>query len=582
MSLYAQALLDVHDELIVDLFAGGGGASSGIEQGLGRMVDIAINHNAAAVAMHQANHPQTKHLVSDVFEVDPRYVCDGRKVGLLWASPDCTFHSKARGKKPIRSATKKRRALAWIVTRWAGQVRPRVIMLENVEEFAQWGPLVGKPDELRPCKKRRGKTFKAFVRSLKELGYAVEWKELRACDYGAPTIRKRLFLIARCDGQPIVWPAPSHGQHQGLKPYRTAAECIDWSIPMLSIFATKEEARAWGKAHNRPSPIRPLADKSMERIARGVKRFVLDNPKPFIVPITHTKSNLWPTSVEDPLKTITTAKGGELAVCAPCLVPRYGEAPGQEPRCRSVDQPYPTVVEGGNGGQLVAANLIQYHSEMDGNDVRATNLDRPIPTLDCANRHGLVATFLAQNNGGFYEGAGRSLEDPLGTILTESRGHHGLVAAHIQRDFGTSTGSRIDAPIGTLTCEGNGKAALVYSFLSKYYGEGLGQLVSDPIHTIATKDRFGVVTLKINGVWRFIDDIAMRMLTPRELYRCQGFRDNYIIDRGADGIKLSLSEQVHMCGNSVSPVIPEALVVANLPDLIVRTRPVEKKRKVAA
>src|SRR5690625_2512352 len=288
MSIYSQLLLDIHDELIVDLFAGGGGASCGIEMATGRQVDVAVNHDAAAVAMHQINHPQTRHEIADVFEVCPRVVTKGRPVGLLWASPDCTYHSKARGGKPMRDKNRKRRSLAWVVTRWAGQVRPRVIMLENVEEFADWGPLVGPHDALRPCPKRRGKTFRRWVRSLERHGYEVEWRELRACDYGAPTIRKRLFVIARCDGEPIVWPEPTHGPGTGRR-YRSAAECIDWDEPMLSIFATREEAKEWARAHRRSgrkmgTPVRPLADATMRRIARGVKRYVLKDPKPFIVP----------------------------------------------------------------------------------------------------------------------------------------------------------------------------------------------------------------------------------------------------------------------------------------------------------
>lgn len=544
-------------EINVDLFAGGGGTSLGIENA-GLPVHIAINHDEAAVAMHKANHPKTTHYVSDVFEVDPYIATSGRKVGLLWASPDCTYHSKARGSKPIRSKFRKRRALAWVVTRWAGQVRPRVIGLENVEEFARWGPLIGQPDYLRPCPKRRGKSFRKWVRSLRKLGYVVEWRELRACDYGAPTIRKRFFLLARCDGQPIVWPEPSHGVGAHLKPYRTASECIDWRVPMLSIFATKEEAKSWSRYYHAPSPVRPLRENTMRRIARGVKRFVLDNSKPFIVTLNHGGDWQRGWSIDEPLKTLTSARDAH-AVVSPFLA--------------------------------------TYHDEGKGAAARASQLEGPIPTIDCSNRYGLVATFLAQNNGGFFEGEGRPADEPLSTILSNSRGHHGLiaahlhtnnnsrhphygadepahtivadgarhniVAAHVQRDFGTSTGHKADAPLGTITTEGGGKASIVASFLMKYYGTATGQEIDGPLDTVTTKDRFGVVTVNVAGEPYYIDDICMRMLQPRELYLAQGFDADYIIDVGPNGRKLTKTEQVRMCGNSVSPPVAEAIVRAN-------------------
>ena len=581
-SIFSQLLLDTHDELIVDLFAGGGGASLGIEEATGRQVDIAINHDAAAIELHKANHPTTLHLRSDVFEVDPRRVTEGRPVGLLWASPDCTYHSKARGAKPIRSKTKKRRALAWVVTRWAGQVSPRIIMLENVEEFALWGPLVGKHDQLRPCPKRKGKTFRRWVTTLKGLGYQVEHRELRACDYGAPTIRKRLFVIARRDGQPIVWPEPTHGDpnskavtERRLKPFRTAADCIDWTIPMCSIFATKDEAKQWAKDHCRKSaPIRPLADNTMARIAKGVKRYVLENPKPFLVTIAHGegtgRTSRWgdgTRNVDEPLSTVTTKNAH--AVAAPFLVPRYGERPGQTPRTRNVNDPMATVVTDGNGSSLVAANIQTYYGGENGEN-RGVDLTEPLRTQSTENRFGIVATFLAQNNGGFFDGPGREVTEPLSTVMTSSTGHHGLMAAHIQRDFGTSVGSPVDAPIGTLTCDYGGHAALVGSFLTKYYGEGVGQELTEPAHTIPTVDRFGLVSVTINGVPMVVTDIAMRMLVPRELYTAQGFPRTYIIDRGADGKKLTSTDQVRMCGNSVCPPLARAMVAANAPDLVAR------------
>lgn len=647
MSLFAQALLDTHDELIVDLFAGGGGASSGIEEALGRMVDIAINHNAKAVEMHRANHPQTEHFVSDVFEVEPRLVTQGRSIGLLWASPDCTFHSKARGAKPIREKTKKRRALAWVVTRWAGQVKPRVIMLENVEEFAKWGPLRGPKDNLRPCPKRKGKTFRRWVKSLTDLGYVVEWKELRACDYGTPTIRKRLFLIARCDGKPIVWPEATHGdpnakgfKGSGLKPWRAIAECIDWTIPMLSIFATKEEAKEWAAFHGVSAPIRPLADKSMSRIARGVKKFVLDNPKPFLVSIAHGDNGRWSDGtasmdkpvgtmtakgsfavvspfvagvggrqgqspergIEQPMQTVT-AKADSVLV-SPFTTPRYGEREGQEPRCGSVEVPSPVIVPSANGSSLCAANLVSYHSAK-GTEARGSEIDGLIPTIDTQNRFAVVASFMAQNNSGFNEGAGRSLDDPGATILANSTGHFGLIAAHcntinnsgnplygadqpshtivatgaahtvvganLMTNTSGSVGSKLDEPVPTLTT-GNHQY-MVAAFMAKYYGTTTGQSVDEPADTICGTHHHALVEVMIGKEKHVINDIGMRMLQPKELYLAQGFRPGYIFDhyfKDGKRIPITKTEQVKMCGNSVCPPMARALVKANLPDMIVR------------
>lgn len=399
-------------ELIVDNFAGGGGASTGIELATGRSVDIAINHDPAAIAMHRANHPTSKHYCENVWDVDPVEACAGHPVGLAWFSPDCKHFSKAKGGKPVEKAI---RGLAWGAVRWAKLVRPRVIILENVEEFTTWGPLVGN----RPDPKRKGQTFRRFVRALKHYGYKVEWNELRACDYGAPTIRKRFFMVARCDGLPIVWPEPTHGDPSTLfvtsgmlNPWRTAAEVIDWSIPCPSIFARKK----------------PLCENTMRRIARGLKKFVLDNPKPYIV------------------------------------------------------------------DKRFAPFLIQYHGEQSDKDVRGQVIDRPLMTADASNRYGLVTAFLL-----------------------------------------------------------------------KYYGQGEGQTLAEPLHTITTKDRFGIVT--VSGELYQITDIGMRMLTPRELFRAQGFPEGYIIDRDADGRSYPKSAQVARCGNAVPPPFSEALVRANLPEL---------------
>lgn len=574
MSLFAQQLLGLHDELVVDLFAGGGGASVGIEMALGRQVDHAVNHDAAAVALHEANHPQTKHHTCDVFEVDPREVTQGRPIGLLWASPDCTYHSKARGGKPIRGKGRKRRALAWVVTRWAGQVRPRTIMLENVEEFADWGPLVGPPNALRPCKRRKGRTFRTWRRSLERLGYQVEKRELRACDYGAPTIRKRLFVIARCDGQPIVWPEPTHGTAKGLKPFRTAAECIDWTIPMCSIFATREEARAWGKRHGQAAPVRPLAEATMRRVARGVKRYVIDNPRPYIVP---NNTNNQPKSIDDPVPTVTS--GGRNILVAPVLAQTgYGEREGQAPRSLDIQAPLGTIVGGGQKHAVAAVHLSPYHAERRPGEARGSMPNEPIDTLDTSNRHALVAAFMAKH---FTGVDGAPLDVPAPTVTTID--HNALVAAHIQRDFGTSTGSPADAPIGTITSDYGGHAGLVASFLAKYYGTGDGDEVSNPAPTITTKDRFGLVTVQYKGDPHIIADIAMRMLQPRELYLAQGFPPEYRITCQIWDLKrsrlrwLTKTEQVRMVGNSVCPPIASALVRANVPEMIVR----EYRRKSA-
>lgn len=546
MSIYDQFLLDVNDELIVDLFAGGGGASSGIEMATGRQVDVAINHDEAAVAMHRANHPQTDHHVTDIFEVCPREVTEGRPVGLLWASPDCTDHSKAKGGKPIRDT--KRRALAWVVTRWAGQVRPRVIMMENVEEFVQWGPLVGTPGSYRRCKKRKGKTFKRFRRSLEDHGYDVEWREMRASDYGAPTIRKRFFLIARCDGQPITWPAKTHGPTTGV-PYRTAAECIDWSVPMCSIFATKAEAKAWAQQHGVYPPKRPLAEATMRRIARGIEKYVLKAERPFIVP---------PGQV-------------------PYLVPRYGEArrPSgkmQEPRTRSLEEPAATIVPTGNSnGHLVAAQLSTYNGDKDGRSRRGGDLTEPLKTQTTENRHALVASYLARHWGGMV---GKEIDVPMPTITTKGCQDQ-IVTANLSHQNGSNTRGgqgRLDFPLRTQVTANH--AGLIASFLQRYNGQGVGQALDQPTGAQTTKDRLGLVTVQVNGEPYVLEDIAMRMLQPHELYAAQGFPPSYVtswgVDQQGERVTLTKTEQVRMVGNSVPPQLTAALVGANLADLVVR------------
>jgi DNA (cytosine-5)-methyltransferase 1 len=637
------------DELIVDNFAGGGGASTGIEAALGRPIDIAINHDPEALAMHAMNHPHTLHLCENVWNVDIKAVVAGRKVGLAWFSPDCKHFSKAKGGKPVE---KKIRGLAWVALKWAGLVGPRVMILENVEEFQTWGPLVNN----KPCPRRKGQTFKRWVTQLRNLGYTVEWRELRACDYGAPTIRKRLFIIARRDGEPIVWPVETHGAAGNLflAPYRTAADCIDWGLPCPSIFLTKEEGRKIGVN-------RPLAEATMRRIARGVMRYVVNCAEPFIVSINHGDSGgrreygiheplttatrhegralVTPfltnithhgddrnESIQEPLRTVTGAHRGEKALITPFLAGLGGRM-GQSPE-RSVDDPYHTITakadtalvvpfierqfsasEGnsvadplgtttaGGGGKsaLIAAHITRfnqngvgsdarepldtaiagaprfgvcatflssYYGEKSEKDARGGSVEQPIATQPTENRHALVAVFLAKHFGGVV---GSDLKDPMATVTAID--HNALVTSHIMKMRGTNTGSAADEPLHTVSADGLHHAE-VRAFLTEYYGTDQDPHLQDPIATIPTKDRFALVMVK--GHPCVIADIGMRMLTPRELFRAQGFPESYVIERARDvqsgrEVKLSKTAQVRMCGNSVSPPPAEAIVRANFP-----------------
>ena len=478
-------------KLIVDSFAGGGGASTGIEMALGRSPDVAINHSADALAMHAVNHPETLHLDSNIWDVSPREVTGGRPVGLFWASPDCKHFSKAKGGKPM---DRNIRDLAWVVVRWAEEAKPDVIILENVEEFVTWGPL---GNDGNPIVELRGQTFEDWTRRLKKAGYKVQWRELRACDYGAPTIRKRFFMIARRDGLPIVWPKPTHGDPRKpdmakairagrLKPWRTAAEIIDWSLPCPSIFDSAAEI--WAQYGLRA--VRPLADATMRRNARGVVRYVLEAKKPFIVVANHG---------------------------------------GDHFRGQGVEEPVDTVMAG-------------------------------------APKFGVVAAFMAQHNndsrriGGVNPG--QPVDKPVATI-TQAGAQQAVVAAHMMRQFGTSVGHGMGEPAHTDTATVN-KSALISGFLTKYYGTG-GQWsdLDDPMHTLSTKPRMGLVTVDIDGETYAIADIGMRMLTPRERFRAQGFPDSYIIDRRLDGTPISSTVQGSCCGNSVCPPLAEALVAAN-------------------
>lgn len=536
------------DELVVDNFAGGGGAGTGIAEAIGRSADIAINHSKEAVALYRKNHPETRCLTEDLWDVDPIEVCAGRPVGLGWFSPDCTHFSKAKGAKPV---SKKIRGLAYVILRWAVLKRPRMITMENVEEFKTWGPLL---DNHRPDPRRRAETFDAFVAMLttgidpmhpvlaevreflgpdfplepliRGLGYAVEWRALVAADFGAPTTRKRLFLIARCDGLPIRWPTATHGRGRA-KPWRPASECIDWSIPCPSIFLAPDEAKAIGVK-------RPLADNTLRRIGRGIDRFVINAAEPFIVPTTHHGDSRI-HSLREPLRTVTGAHRGEFALVAPTLIQTgYGERDGQAPRVPGLDKPLGTVVAGG-----------------------------------C--KHALVAAFLAKHYGG-HESPGASLELPLSTVTTQD--HHHLVTAHIQRDFGQSVGSAMTAPMPTITGGANGHAALVRAFLVAYYGnEREGVSLFEPMRTVTARDRLGLVT--VQGQDYLIGDIGMRMLVPRELFNAQGFPRLFHITAEVNGKPLTKTAQVKLCGNSVPPPMSRAIISANI------VAPVEREGLVA-
>lgn len=542
------------DEVIADNFAGGGGVSTGIEMALGRSPDLAVNHDAQAIAMHRANHPETEHRIESVWRVDPRKVCRGKPVALAWFSPDCKHHSKAKGGKP---RDQRIRGLAWVAVRWAFRVQPRVIILENVEEFRYWGPLHRSgPDAGKPIKARRGELFRRFVRALEDLGYVVEHQLLLACDYGAPTKRRRLFLIARCDGRPIVWPAPTHGPERSGRPHRhrTAAEVIDWSIPCPSIF---DRARPHVKA-------------TRARVARGVSRFVLEAPRPFFVHLTHARErDIRVHDSLDPLPTITAANRGELALVVPSLVHRSnGERPGQAPRVYDIQQPHPTIVAQGLKTSLVVAHLAKHYSERRPGEVMGQQLDLPI-----------------------------------GAVTT--RDHHALIAASLVKFYGTSSARPVDSPLDTVTA-GGWKHGLAVASLVRYNGDQPGAErvadVADPLGTLDTHDRYGLVEaaaaewtpeierkahrvyefmvahgydgpafdherrlvmISVGGLWLVVWDIGMRMLVARELFRAQGVPDSYVIDPvGPSGKPLSKTAQIRMCGNMVPPQPVAAIVRA--------------------
>lgn len=527
------AQINLSDEITVDGFCGGGGWSTGFEFAIGRPVDIGINHDKYAIAMHKKNHPFTEHYNENIFEVDPYKATKGRPVGWAHFSPDCTHFSRAKGGTPVKKSI---RGLAWVVTKWAGTVHPRIISMENVPEFMSWGSLCARRNkdgriyrmdgtlaekgtyvpyseqQLVPNKKKQGKTFKRFINVMKSFGYKCEWKILTASDYGAPTIRKRLFIIFRNDGKSIIFPNPTHGNPESeevksgkLLPWHTAAECINWDLECPSIFERKKS----------------LAENTLRRIAKGIQKFVIENPNPFIIQVNHGGDNFRGQEVDKPMPTITAKLG-------------FG---------------------------VVAPTLIQYHGEQSKNEVRGQILEKPLQTVDTANRYGLVTAFMSKYFGGNYQGCGSSVDEPLHTITAVD--HNALAAVHITQFNNHCIGQKVDEPLKTITC-GEGHFGEVRAFLIKYYSGESGQKVNEPLHTIRTKDCFGLVTIK--GVDYAIVDIGLRMLTPRELYNAQGFPTDYEIETDCYGNKYPKTKQVARCGNSVPPPFATALARANAPE----------------
>ena len=624
--VYAQETFD--GEIIVDNFAGGGGASTGIEIATGRLVALAVNHDPAAILMHRTNHPYTEHFQASVWDIDPKSVCRGRPVGLAWFSPDCKHFSKAKGAALV---DRKIRGLAWITLRWAATVRPRVIILENVEEFQTWGPV----RKGKPVKKLAGTTFRKFIDQLTELGYTVEYRELIAADYGAPTSRKRFYLVARCDGKPIVWPKPTHSKTgaDGLPKWRSAAEIIDWSLPCPSVFASKAEImeRYGLKA------VRPLAKNTMRRVIRGVDKFTIRSGKPFIVPTGYGERKGQAPRVHDIDAPVPTVVGtGKENLCRPLLAPvtvtNTSNSVGG-----TVGAPVHTVTTAGNQmlvtpflaecnhsggghiapvtdahktitakhtGGIVAPALIQYHTEQT-EHVRASGLGTPINTVDASNRYGLTCANLVE----YYTG-GRPLDvqAPMHTVTSHDR--EAVVAAHIAKYYGGVVGEKVGEPLPTVTAIDHN--AVCAAHVVKFKGDNVGTPPSEPLQTVTAsagkeracsggtfavcrahlaKMRSGddlghwpeirallnefcgyalaeddVLLLEIGGALYYIADIGLRMLSPRELYNAMGFPPDYIIDRDYLGNEYKKSAQVARCGNAVCPPVASALVRANLPE----------------
>ena len=515
--------------LIIDCFAGGGGASVGIEMALGRPVDIAINHDPDAILMHKTNHPDTLHLTEDIFEVDLQKYVKGRHVALMWASPDCTHFSKAKGEKPLSN---KIRMLPMAVVKHVKAITPDVVIMENVEEIRQWGPLSKKG---RPIKSKKGKSYQNFMKKMYLAGYTkIETRVLVAADYGAPTTRKRWYAIFRRDGKDIIWPEQTHSKNgvNGLKPWEPIYKHLDLQDFGKSIFDRKK----------------PLAKNTMNRIARGLEKFVFDNPEPFIMQVNHGGDNFRGQSICEPIPTVTQKHGFRVVQvkAAPFIDKAFG---GYYKGAGSgVDLPISTITTVDHN-RLVTPLLIQYHSETTKKGVRGQSVDEPIQTIDTSNRYGLVMPYLTK----FYKsGCGQSLMEPIHTITT-SPGHFGVVSV-ITADWKQLQAAGIDE----VTAQ---KCTWVGQFIMEYYGCGIGQSLNDPLHTIVTKDRFALITV-LGGEY-IILDIFLRMLKPRELMLGQGFPEDYIIDRDYMGRKYPGSKQVARIGNSVVPIMAQKLVEAN-------------------
>ncbi|SEQ26588.1 DNA (cytosine-5)-methyltransferase 1 [Pseudomonas sp. NFACC02] len=647
------------DEIVVDFFCGGGGAGTGLEMGLRRKVSVAKNHSAKAISMHTINHPGAKHFTTDVFEGDPDTECGGKAVGWFHMSPDCTHHSQAAGGQPRKREI---RNLSWIGLKWAGKKKPRVISLENVKQILQWGRLIAKRDKatgrviklggaiaapgevvpvdqqfLIPDPKQRGRTWRRFVALLEGMGYVVEWKVIKACDFGAPTSRERLFMIARCDGQPIVWPEPTHAKNpaKGQKKWKTAAECIDFTDLGKSIFGRKKD----------------LAPATLRRVAKGMKKFVIDSAAPFIVPIANWSGEAV-QSAEEPLRTITSyPKGGAFSVVSPIIAPATHQG---SDRINNPLEPLPTVTCA-NRGELTLISPLMVGAGGPEYSGKPVGIEQPVGTLMTQNHRALAsacivqaghgegsgankrrshgvndicgpigtvtasgggqsvsAAVMVQANGGFNTTHAKGMHEPMTTVtntgsqqqlavanLVHLRGncdardvndplhtvsaggqHHGLVSAFMERAFGGSVGQSLEEPAPTITAGGGGKSSLVSltlspeheagalrvaAFLISYYGTENISACGAPAPTITTKDRLAMVTVMVKGTPYVIVDICLRMLKPAELYRAQGFPPDYIITHGADGKPFTKTEQVHMCGNSVSPPPMAALARANDP-----------------
>ncbi|MDE1530829.1 DNA cytosine methyltransferase [Pseudomonas carnis] len=617
------------DEIVVDFFCGGGGAGTGLEIGLGRTVNVAKNHSPQAISMHTVNHPGAKHFTTDVFDGDPDTECGGKAVGWFHMSPDCTHHSQAAGGQPRKREI---RNLSWIGLKWGGKKRPRVISLENVKQILQWGRLIAKRDKatgrvvklggdvaapgevvpvgqqfLIPDPKQRGRTWRRFVALLEGMGYVVEWKVIKACDFGAPTSRERLFMIARCDGQPIVWPEPTHAKNptKGQQKWKTAADCIDFTDLGKSIFGRKKD----------------LAPATLRRVAKGMKKFVIDSAAPFIVPIANWSGETVQSADEplrtvtsypkggafsvvspviapathqgsdrindplDPLPTVTCANRGELTLISPTLIQSgYGERPGQEPRVPSVDQPLGTVVAGGVKHALASACIVQAgHGEGSGANKRRSHgvndICGPVGTVTASGGgQSVSAAVMIQANGGFNTTHAKSMHEPM-TTVTNTGSQQQFVSASLATLRRNCVGRGVDEPVPTMTAGAEHHALLHYklspehedgalrvaAFLISYYGTENVSACDAPAPTITTKDRLAMVTVMVKGTPYVIVDICLRMLKPAELYKAQGFPADYIISHGADGKPFTKTQQVHMCGNSVSPPPMAALARANDP-----------------